>query len=410
MAAGEPLLRKAEPVRMYSSSALHAAKYFHYVREDVGVLDLAEEFQRNQGLPAVAVVEPGGRARGILRKDALFGLLGKPFGRDVLAKSRVSELVEEVPVFDAHADLFEVAARMLPSGGEFCLLVGEPSTGAAGGSPTGGGRFLGLLASQDLANYLSRMTQEDIELAGMLQERFMAGGAGEPLSLEACSVEAWSRPAKGVGGDFYFIKELPGGKLFLALCDVSGKGVAASLIVSMVWGMLTMFDFERGLRDLVIALNQSIVGNFHLEKYLTGIFLIYDSAERRLLCADMGHSHALLFRGGRPRRLKGPRGNLPVGVEEELDPAIYPYRLAPGDRLFVFSDGLTEQEDWSGAEFGEPRLVESAALAISRGESLRYAIPAAIDAYRGLASAAGAGSSAMTPQQDDMSFLLLSID
>jgi sigma-B regulation protein RsbU (phosphoserine phosphatase) len=397
------LLERVEAVRMYSSSALHAARYFHFVPGDANVLALADEFQDMQGLPAVAVVQRGqptgaggggaGKVLGIVRKDRLFGLLGKPFGREVLAKSRVSELVEEVPTFDAHVDLFAVAERMLPGGGEYCLLLGP------------GGRFLGLLASQDLANYLSRMTQEDIELAGRLQERLMGvdpdgGGRGERGSpgIAERRVEAWSRPAKGVGGDFYFTKELADGRLFLALCDVSGKGVAASLIVSMVWGMLTMFDYGRGLKELVLGINESIVNTFQMEKYLTGIFLIYDPAERRLLSADMGHSHAVLFRAGRPRSLKGPRGNLPVGVETEIDPAIYPYRLVAGDELLVYSDGLIEQEDPDGREFGERRLVGTAAAAIARGESLREAVPAALDEHRG-----------GTPQQDDMSFLLLSV-
>jgi phosphoserine phosphatase RsbU/P len=383
------LLERVEPARMYSSSALHAARYFHFARDDAGVLALADEFQEEQGLPAVAVLDGRGRALGIVRKDRLFALLGKPFGRDVLAKSRVSEIVEEVPSFDAHVALFAVAGSMLPGGGEYCLLLGP------------GGRFLGLLASQDLANYLSRMTQEDIELAGRLQERLMGydgRDAAGPPGAEGRRLEAWSRPAKGVGGDFYFSKELPDGRLFLALCDVSGKGVAASLIVSMVWGMLTMFDYGRGLRELVLGINESIVATFHMEKYLTGIFLIFDPAERRLLAADMGHSHAVLFRAGKPRSLKGPRGNLPVGVEAELDPAIYPYRLQAGDELLVYSDGLIEQEDPGGKEFGERRLVGTAAAAIARGEQLREAIPAALDEHRGA-----------TPQQDDMSFILLSV-
>jgi sigma-B regulation protein RsbU (phosphoserine phosphatase) len=389
------ILERVAEVRMYSSSALHAAKYFHFVTDDASVLELADEFQDMQGLPAVAVVDSDGAAGGagkvlgIVRKDRLFGLLGKPFGRDVLAKSAVSEIIEEVPSFDAHADLFTVAERMLPGGGEYCLLLGP------------GGRFLGLLASQDLSNYLSRMTQEDIELAGKLQERLMGiEGPGDQIqpAVAGRRIQSWSRPAKGVGGDFYFTKELRDGRLFLALCDVSGKGVAASLIVSMVWGMLTMFDYSLGLRELVLGINESIVETFHMEKYLTGIFLIYDTAERRLLCADMGHSHAVLFRAGKPRSLKGPHGNLPVGVEAELDPVIYPYRLEAGDELLVYSDGLIEQEDAAGSEFGDRRLVGTAAAALARGDLLREAIPAALDEHRG-----------STPQQDDMSFLLLSV-
>ena len=385
------ILEKSETVRMYSSPALHAARYFHFVRADSNLLSAADDLQREQELPAVAVVDGGGGVLGILRRERLFALLGKPFGREVLRKSLVAELVDEVPVFDAHADLFAVAERMLPGagaapqgGGDFCVLTGE------------GGVFLALLASQDLANYLSRMTQDDIELAGRLQERFLAGEGHEDGG--SWRTEAWSRPAKGVGGDFYFTKRLDDGRLFLSLCDVSGKGVAASLIVSMVWGMLRMFDFRRSLRDLVLGLNESIVATFQLEKYLTGVFLLYDPAKRRLLCADMGHSHLVMFRKGVPRSFKGPRGNLPIGVEAELDPAIYPYRLETGDSLLVYSDGLIEQEDSRATEFGERRLISAAAQAIALGSSLREVLPGALDAHRG-----------GTPQQDDMSFLLLSI-
>jgi phosphoserine phosphatase RsbU/P len=394
------VLEKAESVRMYSSSALHAARYFHFVRAGARLLDLADELQGELAIPALAVVDEAGAVLGIIRRERLLALLGKPFGRDVLRRSLVAELVEEAPSFDAHADLFAVAELLLPSvgaalpsgrerGGGFCLLLGE------------GGAFLALLAAQDLANYLSRMTQEDIELAARLQERLLAGdGLEGELKDEKGSwgIEAWSRPAKGVGGDFYFSKRLDDGKLFLALCDVSGKGVAASIIVSMVWGMLRMFEFKRGLRELVLGLNESIVATFHMEKYMTGVFLLYDPARGRLSFADMGHSHAAVFRRGTAHPLKGPRGNLPIGVDLELDPAIYSLSLKAGDCLLLYSDGLIEQEDSRGNEFGERRLITAAASALDRGERLREALPLSLDSHRG-----------GTPQQDDMSFLLLSI-
>jgi phosphoserine phosphatase RsbU/P len=391
------LIEKSQSARMYSSSALHAAKYFHFAKAGANLLRVADELQGMSALPAVAVLDEAGQVLGILRRDRLFALIGKPFGREVLRRSLVAELVEEVPVFDAHDDLFTVAALMLPGsgdaprngGGGFCVLVGDDRS------------FLALLDSQDLANYLSRMTQDDIELAGRLQERLLAGeglsgeGSGD---REAWRIEAWSRPAKGVGGDFYYTKRLGDGRLFLALCDVSGKGVAASLIVSMVWGMLRMFDYHRSLRELVLGINESIVATFHMEKYLTGVFLFYDPSKHRLQCADMGHSHAKIFRKGKPLSLRERRGNLPIGVDLELDPTIYPYLLEAEDRLLLYSDGLIEQEDSRANEFGEHRLISIAAEAIERGAKLRDVLPAALDAHRG-----------GTPQQDDMSFLLLSI-
>lgn len=387
----ESVLRSTEAVRMYSSSAIHAAKYFRFVASDSNLLRVADELQADYSLPAVAVVDSGsGSVLGIVRRERLFALLGKPFGREVLRRSLVAELVEEVPRFDAHADLFAVAARMLPGagaaqgGGEYCVLLGE------------GGSFLALLASQDLANYLSRMTQDDIELAGRLQERLLAGEGCEDGG--SWRVDAWSRPAKGVGGDFYFTKRLEDGRIFLALCDVSGKGVAASLIVSMVWGMLRMFDFNRGLRALMLGLNEAVVATFHLEKYLTGIFLVYDPSKALVLYADMGHSHAMLFRQGRPRPLQGSRGNLPIGVEPELDPAIYRFGLECGDELLLYSDGLIEQEGPRSEEFGEARLIALVASSLGGGRKLRDILPPSLDAHRGA-----------IPQQDDMSFLLLSI-
>ncbi len=390
--AGEGVLRSTEAVRMYSSSAIHAARYFRFVASDSNLLRVADELQADYSLPAVAVVDSGsGAVLGIVRRERLFALLGKPFGREVLRRSLVAELVEEVPRFDAHADLFAVAERMLPGagaatggGGEYCVLLGAD------------GSFLALLASQDLANYLSRMTQDDIELAGRLQERLLAGEGCEDGG--SWRVDAWSRPAKGVGGDFYFTKRLEDGRIFLALCDVSGKGVAASLIVSMVWGMLRMFDFRLGLKALVLGLNEAVVATFHLEKYLTGIFLIYDPRSGFVLYADMGHSHSMLFRAGRPRPLQGSRGNLPIGVETELDPAIYRFGLECGDELLLYSDGLIEQEGPSSEEFGEARLISLVASSLGVGKRLRDILPPSLDAHRGA-----------IPQQDDMSFLLLSI-
>jgi phosphoserine phosphatase RsbU/P len=403
-AEGGSVILEVPRGRMYSSSALHAAKYFCYARADALVLDLADELGHRPELPVIAIIGAEGKALGIVDREKLFGLLGKSFGREVLGKSRASELAREVPVFDAHADLFAVAGNLLQKGDEYCVLSGP------------GDAFLGILASQDLANYLSRMTQDDIELAGRLQERLLAASSGGKGEASApYGIEAWSRPAKGVGGDFYFMKELPDGELFLALCDVSGKGVAASIIVSMVWGMLTMFDYQRGLSELVIGINDSIVTTFHMEKYLTGVFLIYDPAGGRLAYADMGHSHAALFRGGKPRSLRGPRGNLPVGVEAELQPEIAHYRLKPDDKLFIYTDGLIEQEDSSGREFGERHLVETVLAAVGRGDRLRDAVPDALDAHRGVAAVdasmatATTVATATTPQQDDMSFLLLSV-
>ncbi|MDP3179116.1 MAG: PP2C family protein-serine/threonine phosphatase, partial [Spirochaetaceae bacterium] len=138
---------------------------------------------------------------------------------------------------------------------------------------------------------------------------------------------------------------------------------------------------------------------FHMEKYLTGFFMIFDPDNLRLDIADMGHSHAVLLREGRALRPRGLRSNLPIGIEMDIDPAIHSIALRRGDSFLAYSDGITEQEDGRSEEFGERRFVSAVAESLARGADPRERVSAAVDAFRG-----------KTPQQDDMSFVLLTLD
>jgi sigma-B regulation protein RsbU (phosphoserine phosphatase) len=203
------------------------------------IIEVFDELQRDPAIDVLALLDQDGKALGVLTRRRLLSLLGMPFGRDLLGRSSVQELLEPAKIVDANRDVFSVAAELIGKGEdaskdvEWSLLVDEA------------GKFRGCVSRADLASWLSRMTQEDVELAGSLQERLVAGF--DRFDLKGFRGEAWSRSAKGVGGDLYFTKALAGDRSFTALCDVSGKGVAASLVVSMVWGMLRAFDIERGL-------------------------------------------------------------------------------------------------------------------------------------------------------------------
>ncbi|HRZ88830.1 MAG TPA: SpoIIE family protein phosphatase [Spirochaetia bacterium] len=376
------LVLEAEATREYGTTVLKAARHRHFASRDVTATALADELGRRPEVEVLALLDEEGRPAGILTREGLFSLLGKPFGREVLGRTRAWELAESAPRMDCHASLFAAGTGKAAADSPYRVLVDAE------------GRFRAILSSRDLAEHLSRITEEDIDLAGRIQERLEAGN--EALSNRLYGFEAWSRPAKGVGGDFWYSKRLEDGRAFFALCDVSGKGVAASLVVSLVWGTLRMFDFRRGLYALLRSLNEALVATFHLEKYLTGFFGVYDPRTGVLEAADMGHAHALVFREGRARRLDPGHRNLPVGVEPNLEPVLRRWRLRDGDALFVYSDGIPEQEDAEGGELGERRLAILVQKALRGGRALRDALPGALDLHRGTA-----------PQQDDMSFILL---
>src|SRR6185295_18289842 len=134
-------------------------------------------------------------------------------------KKLVQEITEEVPFFNAHSNLFAVADEVRQGSKSdsprYFLLVDTQH------------KFMGIFSSHDLVRYLSQITQEDIELAAMLQERLVR--EHERVVGKGWKLNAWSHYAKGVGGDFYSHRSLAGGKEFITLCDVSGKGVAASI-------------------------------------------------------------------------------------------------------------------------------------------------------------------------------------
>ena len=162
--------------------------------------------------------------------------------------------------------------------------------------------------------------------------------------------------------------------------------------------MLLMYDFERGLLPLIESLNESIVAIFRLERYLTGFFAVYDPSTMELAVADMGHAHEFLFRGGKALRLRSEGCNIPIGIESAVKPSIAHWRLKAGDSLFVYSDGLLEQEDSNGREYGEERLAAAVGTCLATGGAPRQALPLSLDAHRG-----------KIPQQDDMSFICLTV-
>ena len=364
--------------RFYSSSIMKVARHHAMVVEAARILEVADELQRRPELEVVAVVDAAERPLGYVTREHLFSTLGKPYGRDILSRSLIRDLCFEGKSFNQHDNLFNVVQDRHLHGSDYYVLVDDE------------GRFRALFSTRDLMTFLSHMTQEDIEMASRLQERMI--GRASSARGEGWEFHAWCQPAKGVGGDFYLSRQLSDGRCFFCLCDVSGKGVAASILSSMVWGMLSMYDFRQGLRQLIIKLNEAVITTFQLERYLTGVFLMYDPRERRLQWADMGHSHLTLTRRGKTRYLAGKRANLPIGLE----PSVWALRLEDGDRVFGFTDGITEQENAAKQEFGEARLLEL--LDSQTDPSLAERIPNIMDEFR-----------QSIPQQDDMSFIMLEV-
>ena len=122
--------------------------------------------------------------------------------------------------------------------------------------------------------------------------------------------------------------------------------------------------------------------------------MIYDSQTRILRIADMGHAHTVFLRKGQILSFKKARGNLPIGVELEMKPVIFSFQVQDGDTLLIYSDGVPEQDNPQGEEFGEERIITLMKQSAKNNEKLSNILPRALEEFR-----------QHTPQRDDMTFL-----
>lgn len=317
-----------------------------YVHKDTRIFDVQDALRNTTNLQALAVVDDALRAQGIIVRRDFFAVMARPYAQDVFKNHPVSEVMSNVRTFRDDENLFTVAedidADMRSPGINYYLLVGDDEG------------FRGIFSSQDMLVYLSQITQNDIALARKLQSRIVK--EREFIVGNHLEIVSTSRTAKGVGGDFYEIREYAPGRWMVAMCDVSGKGVAASIITSVLWGMMSLYDFTNGLVPFIRELNNYLVRTFETEKFVTAVFLDYDEASGRVTVCDMGHSHFYLFRDNELKHINTNQSNLPIGIVPDIEPNVDDFSPRQDDVLFVLTDGLIEQEDIEGREYDMNRV------------------------------------------------------
>ncbi len=208
---------------------------------------------------------------------------------------------------------------------------------------------LGRLASLAFAN-LRRMDLErrqashDAEMAAAeeAQRWILPPRSG---TVGAFAYEGICRPGRGIGGDFFDVVALPGGRVGVALGDVTGKGVSASVLMTAAQGFLHSQLTEHGDPARAVAeLNAFVARRQPMSRFLTLWLGVFDVAKGEARYVDAGHGYALL-RGPSGEVMRLDEGEaLPVGVSPDRDmwrAATAP--LTAGSSLLVVSDGVVEQ-------------------------------------------------------------------
>jgi predicted permease len=205
--------------------------------------------------------------------------------------------------------------------------------------------------------------RRDIALAADVQRRLLPEA---PPRAEGVEFAAASVPARRIGGDYYDFVELGGGRIGIALADVSGKGVPAALIMSVVQASLRIISSGSDVAPprLVALINQFVYQSTPASKYATFFYAQLDDRRRELRYVNAGHNAPYLLRAGRgsaagsaPSEIEELSiGGTVVGMFPETEYEEATVELHPGDVLLAFTDGVPEAHNPENEEFGEERL------------------------------------------------------
>jgi sigma-B regulation protein RsbU (phosphoserine phosphatase) len=205
--------------------------------------------------------------------------------------------------------------------------------------------------------------RRDIALASDVQRRLLPDA---PPQVESADFAAISVPARRIGGDYYDFVELRDRELGIALADVSGKGVAAALIMSVVQASLRIISSEGEVPPprLVARMNEFVYRSTPASKYATFFYAQFDQQRRELRYVNAGHNAPYLLRAGRgstgdsvpPEIEQLSVGGTVVGMFPEMGYEEATVELCPGDVLLAFTDGVPEAHNPENEEFGEERL------------------------------------------------------
>lgn len=263
-----------------------------------------------------------------------------------------------------------------------------------------GGLALFILLMLEIADRV--VMKRDLEIARDIQSWLLP--ATPPL-IPGLTIAFATRPANTVAGDYYdvFARAVANPeeqKFLLAVADVAGKSIPAALLMATFQASLkTLSSTPCSLKELVGAMNRYACSNSQSGLRFTTAFLAeFDPGTREMNYINAGHNNPIVRRSsGAIERLD--HGGVPIGIQPDANYDEGAIRLADGDWLVIFTDGLVEAVDQFGEEYGETRLL--AVLHANAGmapDLLLQRTIAEVNAFVGT-----------TPQHDDITCMLIKV-
>ena len=284
-------------------------------------------------------------------------------GYEVCRRLRASEPTREVPVMflSALEDVKNKAYGFEVGGNDYLTKPFEVLEIKA--------RVRSLLRAKAYADAVREAMARDLRIAREIQMGILPSDLAAITKGTCLEVAAVIEPAREVGGDLYEVLRVSERRVVVALGDVSGKGIPASLFMAVAVTVLRTLARHIAEPDEILRrLNDELYQQNPRSMFVTMQCLVFDLEHQRVSCAGAGHHPLAILSPGRPPRLACPSTGLPAGLMPST-PSVPIKRetlpLEPGDTFVLFSDGVSEAMNPSEDFYGEERLL--AALAATSG-------------------------------------------
>ncbi|MEK7468112.1 MAG: SpoIIE family protein phosphatase [Planctomycetota bacterium] len=236
------------------------------------------------------------------------------------------------------------------------------------------------------------MLAAEIERARVIQSKLLPT---DIPTVEGFEISAQYLPAQRVGGDYYDVLALPGGRIGFIVADVSGKGISAAMIMVMARTIFhAVAPGAASPKEAVLQANSKLVPDLPPGVFLTLAYAVLDPATSSVTVASCGHNPPLLWTdfGGvgivQSVEVQGAAMGLVRGPAFERSIRESVVTLAPGEHLLFHTDGVNEAMDMSAEEFGDKRLIKAIVRAGTRNaQDMAHGVVNAVMKHRGAADA-----------------------
>jgi len=238
--------------------------------------------------------------------------------------------------------------------------------------------------------------EEELEFARDIQQNLLPSQIPPTNHFDIAAINL---PSKQVGGDYFDIIKVDEGKYIIAIADVSGKGIPASLLMANMQAFLQVISKQNiDIATATALINDLITQNTSDGRFITFFWGLLDDNEKKLTYVNAGHNPPILVRQDKIIRLS--EGGIILGVMK----TIMPYNsnsidLESGDKIILFTDGVSEAMNPYSEEFSENRLEQIAinTSSLSAAETMNNIRKEIEEFVQG------------APQSDDLTMLIISV-